>query len=49
MSDIKLRDYQNRGVNMLDKAIKQGFKAPCWVFPTGAGKSSVTAFTHLLT
>lgn len=44
MPDIKLRDYQVRGVKQLDKAIKQGFKSICWVFPTGAGKSSVTSY-----
>lgn len=43
-NDIKLRDYQANGVKMLNDAIRNGYKRICWVFPTGAGKSSVTSY-----
>lgn len=40
----KLRDYQVRAVNMLYKKLREGKKKLLWVMPTGAGKSTVTAF-----
>lgn len=38
-----LRDYQKQGHDMLNEAIISGFKRICWVFPTGAGKSTICA------
>lgn len=43
MSEISLRDYQLRGIRMLNESIKAGHRKICWVFPTGAGKSTVTS------
>ena len=43
-NDITLRDYQANGVKMLNDAIRSGYKRICWVFPTGAGKSSVSSY-----
>ena len=38
-----LRDYQVNGHFLLNEAIKKGVKKLLWVFPTGAGKSTITA------
>jgi len=35
---IPLRDYQQRAIDQLRQAIREGFRAPCMVAPTGAGK-----------
>lgn len=40
---IQLRDYQIRGIEQLNNAIRRGNKRICWVFATGAGKSTITA------
>lgn len=40
---IQLRDYQIRGIEQLNDAIKLGNKRICWVFPTGAGKSTIAS------
>ncbi len=37
-TNIQLREYQLRGVKMLNDAFRQGFKRPIWCYPTGAGK-----------
>lgn len=43
MSNISLRDYQVKGIRMLNESIKAGHRRICWVFPTGAGKSTLTS------
>lgn len=44
MSDIKLRSYQENGIRMLNNSIREGNKKICWVFPTGAGKSTIASY-----
>ena len=41
MSGIILRDYQQKAVNDLREAYRQGFKAPFLTAPTGAGKTVI--------
>jgi superfamily II DNA or RNA helicase len=39
----ELRDYQKRGVDDLRASIAQGKRAPCFVLPTGGGKTWIAA------
>lgn len=41
MSVVQLRGYQEKGIYDLYGAFKEGFNRPLWVYPTGAGKSTV--------
>lgn len=40
---VQLRPYQVKGIQLLNASIKRGNRSVCWVFPTGAGKSTITA------
>lgn len=40
---VQLRDYQVRGIQELYDSIRNGSKRIAWVFPTGAGKSTITS------
>lgn len=40
---ITLRDYQQRGVDDIRASYRAGKRAPCYVLPTGGGKSIVLA------
>ena len=40
---IQLRDYQKKGKSMLYESIRNGARKICWVFPTGAGKSTIAS------
>lgn len=42
-SDVKLRDYQQRSIDMLYQSMREHDGNPCLVLPTGAGKSHVVA------
>lgn len=44
-SMLKLRDYQERGVEEIRQAYRQSKKAPLYVLPTGGGKTVV--FTYI--
>jgi superfamily II DNA or RNA helicase len=40
---IDLRDYQQKSIDMLRQALREGSRAPILVLPTGAGKTVVSA------
>ena len=39
--EIKLREYQKKAIEDLERAFKQGYTAPCLVLPCGSGKSVI--------
>lgn len=46
---MNLRPYQQKSINDIQKAYKDGYKSPCLVAPCGAGKSIVVAEMAKLT
>ena len=47
MANIKLRDYQDRDVQVLRQRFAQGFKAPLYVLSTGGGKTFVFSYISM--